>query len=44
VDIVRRALGVNRPNVDAIRNGTPIKQVLMLMQELGYVQHLPQTL
>ena len=42
VDIVRRALRVNRPNVDAIRNGTAIKQVLTLMQKLGYVQHLPQ--
>jgi hypothetical protein len=42
VDIIRRALQVNRPNVDAIRNGTAIKQVLTLMQKLGYVQHLPQ--
>ena len=42
VDVVRRALRVNRPNVNAIRNGTAIKQVLTLMQKLGYVQHLPQ--
>jgi ABC-type nitrate/sulfonate/bicarbonate transport system substrate-binding protein len=42
VDIIRRALRVNRPNVDAIRNGTAMKQVLTLMQKLGYVQHLPQ--
>jgi hypothetical protein len=33
---------VNRPDVDAIRNETAIKQVLMFMQKLGYVQHLPQ--
>jgi ABC-type nitrate/sulfonate/bicarbonate transport system substrate-binding protein len=42
VDIVRRALRVNRPNVDAIRNETAMKQVLMLMHKLGYVQRLPQ--
>jgi ABC-type nitrate/sulfonate/bicarbonate transport system substrate-binding protein len=42
VDVVRRALRVNRPNVDAIRNETAIKQVLTFMQKLGYVQHLPQ--
>jgi hypothetical protein len=33
---------VNRPNVDAIRNGTAMKQVLRLMQKLGYVRRLPQ--
>ena len=42
VNIVRSALRVNRPNVDAIRNGTAMKQVLSLMQKLGYVQRLPQ--
>ena len=42
VDIMRRALRVNRPDVDAIRNGTAMKQVLTLMQKLGYVPHLPQ--
>jgi hypothetical protein len=42
VDVVRRALRVNRRDVDAIRNETAIKQVLMFMQKLGYVQHLPQ--
>jgi hypothetical protein len=42
VDIARRALRVNRPNVGQIRNGTAIIQVLTLMQKLGYVHHLPQ--
>jgi NitT/TauT family transport system substrate-binding protein len=40
-DIVRRALKVNRPNVDAIRNKGAMEQVLKLMQKLGYVQTLP---
>jgi hypothetical protein len=42
VDIMRRALRVNRPHVGAIRNRTAIKHVLTLMQKLGYVHHLPQ--
>jgi ABC-type nitrate/sulfonate/bicarbonate transport system substrate-binding protein len=42
VDIVRRALTVNRPNVDAIRNTDAMQAVLKLMQKLGYVEQLPQ--
>ena len=42
VEIARCTLHVNRLNVDAIRKRTAIKQVLTLMQKLGYVQHLPQ--
>lgn len=41
-DIVRRALRVNRPNVDAIRNGEAMEQVLGLMLKLGYVRQLPK--
>jgi ABC-type nitrate/sulfonate/bicarbonate transport system substrate-binding protein len=41
-DIVSRALRINRPNVDAIRNTEAMQQVLGLMQKLGYVRQLPR--
>jgi ABC-type nitrate/sulfonate/bicarbonate transport system substrate-binding protein len=41
-DIVRNALSVNRPDVDAIRNGAAMSMVLTLMQRLGYVDEFPQ--
>jgi len=40
--IVRRALQSNRPNVDAIRNAGAIEKVLRLMQELKYIDKLPE--
>jgi ABC-type nitrate/sulfonate/bicarbonate transport system substrate-binding protein len=42
VDIVRRALRLNRPEINAIRNTAVMNQVLALMQKLGYVEHLPK--
>jgi ABC-type nitrate/sulfonate/bicarbonate transport system substrate-binding protein len=42
VDIVRRALRVNQPEVNAIRNTAVMYEVLALMQKLGYVEHLPE--
>ena len=41
-DTVRRALAVNRPDVDAIRNGAAMERVLTLMRQLGYVDEIPQ--
>jgi ABC-type nitrate/sulfonate/bicarbonate transport system substrate-binding protein len=40
-DIVRGALAVNRPDIDAIRNGAAMNMVLKLMQRLGYVDEVP---
>jgi ABC-type nitrate/sulfonate/bicarbonate transport system substrate-binding protein len=40
-DIVRAALAVNRPDVNAIRNGAAMSMVLTLMQRLGYVDEVP---
>jgi NitT/TauT family transport system substrate-binding protein len=40
-DIVRGALAVNRPDVDAVRNGAAMSMVLTLMQGLGYVDEVP---
>jgi len=40
-DIVRQALAINRPDVDAIRNGAAMSLVLSLMQRLGYVDEVP---
>jgi ABC-type nitrate/sulfonate/bicarbonate transport system substrate-binding protein len=40
--MVRDALRINRPNVNAIRNGEAMDQVIALMQKLGYVHELPQ--
>ncbi|HEV7735374.1 MAG TPA: ABC transporter substrate-binding protein [Candidatus Binatia bacterium] len=41
-DIVRRALRVNRPNVDAVRSTDSMRKVLEFMRELGYVEALPR--
>lgn len=42
VDVVRRALRLNRPEINAIRNTAVMNQVLALMQKLGYVEHPPK--
>jgi ABC-type nitrate/sulfonate/bicarbonate transport system substrate-binding protein len=39
--MVRRALTVNRPNVNALRNTDAMQQVLGLMQKLGYIKDIP---
>lgn len=39
---VRKALGANKPNVNAVRNTESMGMVLGLMKKLGYVQTLPQ--
>jgi NitT/TauT family transport system substrate-binding protein len=41
-DIVRGALALNRPDVNAIRNGAAMSMVLTLMQRLGYVDEVPR--
>jgi NitT/TauT family transport system substrate-binding protein len=38
--MVRDALRVNRPNVNAIRNTEAMQQVIRLMQKLGYVREV----
>ena len=40
-ETIRRALAVNRPDVDAIRSGEAMGKVLSLMQRLGYVDEIP---
>jgi NitT/TauT family transport system substrate-binding protein len=40
-DTIRRALAVNRPNVDAIRSGEAMSKILSLMRRLGYVSEIP---
>jgi ABC-type nitrate/sulfonate/bicarbonate transport system substrate-binding protein len=40
--LVRAALRVNHPNVNAIRNTGVMEQILRLMQKLGYVRDLPE--
>ena len=40
--MVRDALRINSPNVNAIRNCEAMQQVLKLMQKLGYVTELPR--
>jgi NitT/TauT family transport system substrate-binding protein len=39
---VRKALDVNKPNIDAVRNTQAMDTVLTLMQKLGYVQEKPR--
>jgi len=41
-DIVQRALGVNRPSCDAIRNEAAMAEILSLMLRLGYVAEIPR--
>ncbi|MBI2963538.1 MAG: ABC transporter substrate-binding protein [Deltaproteobacteria bacterium] len=41
-DTVRRALAVNRPDVDAVRNRDAMEAILALMQRLGYVAEPPR--
>ena len=36
--IIRKALDVNKPNVDALRNTDSMKQIIDLMKQLGYVE------
>jgi ABC-type nitrate/sulfonate/bicarbonate transport system substrate-binding protein len=38
---VRRALQVNRPRADAIRNQAAMADILRLMMELGYIEKVP---
>jgi NitT/TauT family transport system substrate-binding protein len=39
--IVERAMAANRPDPQAIRNDTPMLQILGLMRDLGYVTDIP---
>ncbi len=41
-ETVRRALAVNRPDVDAVRNRDAMDAILALMQRLGYVGERPR--
>ena len=41
-DHIVRALSVNRPNLHAVANADAMQHVLTLMQELGYIPHLPR--
>ena len=36
--IIRKALDVNKPNVDALRNTASMNQITDLMKQLGYVE------
>jgi ABC-type nitrate/sulfonate/bicarbonate transport system substrate-binding protein len=38
---IRKALDVNRPDVEAIRNDAAMKQILKLMMEMGYIDRQP---
>ena len=40
-EIIRKALDVNRPNPDAIRNQAAMDQVINLMIERGYIDKVP---
>ena len=39
---IRKALNVNKPDVDAIRNRKAMEGVLSLMMKLGYIKRLPE--
>jgi NitT/TauT family transport system substrate-binding protein len=39
---VRKALDVNKPNINAVRNTDSMNTILALMKKLGYVQDLPR--
>jgi ABC-type nitrate/sulfonate/bicarbonate transport system substrate-binding protein len=38
---IRAALDNNQPNLDALRNGAAMTEILQLMSELGYVEGMP---
>lgn len=40
-EFIRKALNVNKPNVDAIRNKRAMEGVLSLMMKLSYIEKLP---
>jgi hypothetical protein len=40
-EIIRKALKVNRPNVNAIRNQAAMDQVIQLMIKRGYIERPP---
>lgn len=39
---IERALAVNRPSVDALRNTDSMQQILTLMKALGYINRMPE--
>jgi hypothetical protein len=40
--IIEKALQVNRPSVDALRNTDAMEKILGLMQSLGYIRGRPK--
>lgn len=41
-EFIRKALDVNRPDADAIRNKEAMEEILSLMKRLGYVDEIPK--
>jgi len=39
---IRKALNVNKPDVEAIRNKKAMEEILSLMMKLGYIKRLPE--